>query len=789
MQRKVPRKGWFYRFRPRRLFGKYVVAFVGLVVLVLAVNGALETWFTYQDSTKLLAKTQSEKAAATARRIEEFVAEIERQISWATRASATTLEQRRSDYAQLLQQVPSIDRLIYLDGGGKEQLRVTRQEVVVGSGLDYSGNARFTAARGRSIWFSPVYFDGRDPFMSIAMPHSGRSAGSTVAEVNLKFLSNFINPIQVGTDNEAYVVGPAGRLLAHSNPDRHLGTDLAELPQVAAAIKPRTEPMTSGKDLEGRSVFTASAAILPLNWHVFFEQLRSTALQPVYNVWRRTAWLMALGAFLAVAAGMLLARQMVVPIRALQVGAKQLEASDFGHRIEVRTADEIADLADYFNRMADQLQNSYSRLEQKVAERTRDLAQSVSELKALEEIGRAVASSLDIKSVLATIVTRAVQLTQADAGAIYRYDSTRERFELGEAHALDQSFQNAVRATDIKLDESILGLSAKQGQPLSIPDLKGAPHYPLRDVTLEAGFNSVLVVPLLAQEEILGGLVLHRRATGEFAASTVELMQTFAHQSVLAMKNARLFREVEQKGHELAIANDHKSQFFANMSHELRTPLNGMLGFSELLLDGLYGALPDKALEVVERIQKDGKHLLGLINDVLDISKIDAGQLSLSLGDYSLQAVVETVVASTESLARAKGIEVRAIIPPNLPIGYGDERRLTQVLLNVVGNAIKFTDSGFVEIRPNAVDEHFTIAVEDSGPGISLADQARIFDEFQQVDSSITRQKGGTGLGLSISRRLIEAHGGHIDVLSTPGTGSTFNIVLPVRAREQRQAA
>jgi signal transduction histidine kinase len=266
-------------------------------------------------------------------------------------------------------------------------------------------------------------------------------------------------------------------------------------------------------------------------------------------------------------------------------------------------------------------------------------------------------------------------------------------------------------------------------------------------------------------------------------------MQTFAHQSVLAMKNARLFREVEQKGHELAIANDHKSQFFANMSHELRTPLNGMLGFSELLLDGLYGALPDKALEVVERIQKDGKHLLGLINDVLDLSKIDAGQLSLSLGDYSLQAVVETVVASTESLARAKGIEVRAIIPPNLPIGYGDERRLTQVLLNVVGNAIKFTDSGFVEIRPNAVDEHFTIAVEDSGPGISMADQARIFNEFHQVDSSITRQKGGTGLGLSISRRLIEAHGGHIDVLSTPGTGSTFNIVLPVRAREQRQAA
>jgi signal transduction histidine kinase len=266
-------------------------------------------------------------------------------------------------------------------------------------------------------------------------------------------------------------------------------------------------------------------------------------------------------------------------------------------------------------------------------------------------------------------------------------------------------------------------------------------------------------------------------------------MQTFAHQSVLAMSNARLFREVEQKGRELAIANAHKAQFFANMSHELRTPLNGILGFSELLADGLYGTLPDEAMEVLGRIQKDGRHLLGLINDVLDISKIDAGQLTLSLGDYSMQSIMDNVVASTGSLAHAKSIEVRSRIPPDLPIGYGDERRLTQVLLNVVGNAIKFTDSGFVELRASVMGEHFKIEVEDTGPGIPPQHQKRIFDEFQQVDNSSTRQKGGTGLGLSISRRLVQAHGGHIDVHSTVGLGSTFNIVLPVRASEQRAAA
>jgi signal transduction histidine kinase len=769
------------------LFGKYVVFFVGLIVLLMLVNGGLETWFTYRDTTALLEKAQSEKAETTARRIEQSISEIERQISWATRASATTVEQRRADYVLLLQQVPAIDRIIQLDGAGKEQLKSTRSQLVFGSGTDYSGNPRFTQTQGQSVWLSPVYFDGPDPFMSIGMPHSGRGAGSTIAEVNLKFLSSFIVAEEIGKGNDAYVVDPSGRLIAHSDTGRRLGADYRHLPQVAAAITPGVEAVEFGKDADGQSVLTASAAVPRLRWRVLFEQPLSTALQPVYGLLWRTGWLMALGVVLAVLSGVLMARHMVVPIRALQVGAQQVEATDFGHRIDVRTGDEIEDLADHFNRMADRLQGSYSRLEQKVAERTRDLAQSVSELKALEEIGRAVASSLDTKAVLATIVARAVELTRADAGAIYGYDRSRAVFELAEAHALDRSFQDAVRTVRIGLEESVLGLAAMAREPMCVPDLSSGPHHPLGDLALSAGFHSLLVVPLLGQHEILGALVLQRRAVGEFPDGTIGLMRTFAHQSVLAMNNARLFREVEDNRRELAIANDHKTQFFANMSHELRTPLNGILGFAELMADGLYGTLPDKALEVLDLIQKDGKHLLGLINDVLDISKIDAGQLTLSIEEYSLQSIVEAVVASTGALARAKAIAVKTVIPAELPIGRGDERRLTQVLLNIVGNAVKFTDSGSVVIRVNAVNGHFTIAVQDTGPGISVANQTRIFEEFQQVDNSITRQKGGTGLGLSIARRLVDVHGGHIDVQSAVGVGTTFNIVVPVRVTEQRQ--
>jgi signal transduction histidine kinase len=334
-----------------------------------------------------------------------------------------------------------------------------------------------------------------------------------------------------------------------------------------------------------------------------------------------------------------------------------------------------------------------------------------------------------------------------------------------------------------------MGKAAAAREPVLIADLAATSNYPQRDATVAAGLHSVLIVPLVGLEENLGALVVLRKVAGEFPPNTAGLMQTFAHQSVLAMHNAQLFHEIEEKSVQLAIANAHKSQFFANMSHELRTPLNAVLGYSELLVDGLYGTLPDKAKDVLERIQINGKHLLGLINDVLDFSKIEVGQLSLGLEDYSMKMLVESVVASTESLAQAKGLALKAVIADDLPTGRGDDRRLRQVLLNIVGNAIKFSDAGEVEIRACAKNGHFELAVRDSGPGIAPEDQARIFEEFQQVDSSSTRQKGGTGLGLAISKRLIGLHGGSISVESALGTGSTFHIVLPVRTVEQKGQA
>jgi signal transduction histidine kinase len=326
---------------------------------------------------------------------------------------------------------------------------------------------------------------------------------------------------------------------------------------------------------------------------------------------------------------------------------------------------------------------------------------------------------------------------------------------------------------------------------MHFPDIdngKGVPVFSRRGCQA-IGIKSVVFAPMLWEGNGIGAIFVGRDYVGPFSDKDIALLKTFADQAVIAIQNARLLREIQEKSRQVEIASQHKMQFLANMSHELRTPLNAILGYSELLFDGTYGSLDDRVKGVLERVQHNGKHLLGLINDVLDLSKMDAGQLKLSLDDYSMSALVKSTVGGTESLAKAKGLALESSIADGLPHGWGDERRLAQVLLNIIGNAIKFTDHGKVEVVATAADGKFNVDVRDTGPGIAEADQSRIFEEFQQVDVSSTRRKGGTGLGLAIARRIIEMHGGTISLVSELGAGSTFHIVLPVRVQQQKEAA
>jgi signal transduction histidine kinase len=418
----------------------------------------------------------------------------------------------------------------------------------------------------------------------------------------------------------------------------------------------------------------------------------------------------------------------------------------------------------------------------------------VEQLRALSEVGQAVSSTLDLDAVLQAIVARAGQLAGTRGASIWEYDEFAERFHLRATNILDPQIVEILSTSSIRKGEGAIGRAALTRAPVQIPDISAAGAYEgsLRDALLRAGGGSVLTLPLLHEDRLLGGLTVSRRATGEFPPDGVALLTAFAAQSAIALQNARLFRELqaksrqlEAKSRELEIASRHKSQFLASMSHELRTPLNAILGYGEMMVDGIYGELPERVREVLGRVDQSGRHLLGLINDVLDLSKIEAGQLYLVLAEYSMKEIVEVVITSVQALAAEKGLALALDVGADLPTGRGDQRRLTQVLLNLVGNAIKFTERGGINVQAVAADSAFEVTVADTGPGIAPADQERIFEEFQQANASTTRPQGGTGLGLAIARRIVAMHGGRLWVESVVGEGSRFRFRLPVRVEHQ----
>jgi GAF domain-containing protein len=397
-------------------------------------------------------------------------------------------------------------------------------------------------------------------------------------------------------------------------------------------------------------------------------------------------------------------------------------------------------------------------------------------------------STFDLRSVLQTLVESAARFCAADNATVIREKDGL--FYTAEAYGYSRGFLDYIRNTPTKAERgSASGRALVEGRVIHIPDVKADPEYTFVEASRLGDFRTALCVPMLREGVPIGVLTLTRSEVKPFTDKQIELVTTFADQAAIAIENVRLFDEIQDKSRQLEEASQHKSQFLANMSHELRTPLNAILGYTELMADGAYGEPSEKMLGILKRLEANGKHLLGLINDVLDLSKIEAGQLVLELSDYCVQDIAQTVRSTLEPLAADKKLAFKLELAPGLPPGHGDGRRLTQVLINLVGNAIKFTDAGEVAIKAEANNGSFQVSVRDTGPGISAADQTRLFQEFQQADNAITRKKGGTGLGLAISKRIIEMHGGRIWVESRPGHGSTFAFTLPVIVERQVEAA
>jgi len=424
------------------------------------------------------------------------------------------------------------------------------------------------------------------------------------------------------------------------------------------------------------------------------------------------------------------------------------------------------------------------RLFKELQERTRELARSVRELRALGEVGQAVSSTLDLETVLATIVAHAVQLSGTDCGVIYEYDEATQEFHLRASHRMEEEVVGALRAAPIRLGEGVTGQAVTTRAPVQVPDILDQREYTgtrVRPMLTRLGYRSLLSIPLFREQQIMGGLTVWRKQVGNFEPEIVNLLQTFATQSALAIQNARLFREIEDKSREIETANRHKSEFLANMSHELRTPLTAIIGFSEVLSEKMFGELNDKQDEYMDDIVSSGRHLLSLINDILDLSKVEAGRMELDLTKFDVPTAIDNALILIRERATRHGITLRHTVDEQLGEILGDERKFKQILLNLLSNAVKFTaEGGHIDVDAALTREAVEISVSDTGSGIAPENQETIFEEFRQVGTDNSKKREGTGLGLTLTRKFVELHGGKIWVESAVGKGSTFTFTLPL---------
>ncbi len=607
----------------RRLIWKYTVVVVALVAAAVLSVGLTELYFSYQDSRSALARVERDKASAAAASITQQMQDLVRQLATVAQPPVAKgrggLVERNRDFHRLLGREKLISQLRYLDATGRERVRASPLEIDRDSGIDRSRSPAFVGARAGNRYFGTVYFQRSQPHMSVAVAEPG-GGGVVVAEIDLAFVRQVIERARIGTTGYAYAVDRRGVLIDH--PDRNLvlrHTSFASLPQVRAALlEPNRRPedaVSTGHDQNGTEVLSAHQPIASLGWHVFVEEPLSEAFAPLESAIWRTALLLVAFLLLAVATAYFLARRLVRPIESIQAAAAQIGSGALDMRIENTSRDELGALAEEFNRMAAQLQESYAGLEQNVQERTQELATALAEL--------------------------------------------------------------------------------------------------------------------------------------------------------------------DEKSRELEAASRHKSEFLANMSHELRTPLNAILGFSQLLRERVFGELNEKQEEYLDDILGSANHLLALINDILDLSKVEAGQIELQVAPFSLREALERGVVMVRERATRDGVLVVVTDIPEVDTVVGDERRVRQVIFNLLSNAVKFTPvGGEVDVSAIQVNGEVRVAVSDTGPGIAREDHDRIFEEFQQTDAGAA-QREGTGLGLALSKRLVELHGGRIWVDSELGHGSTFVFTLP----------
>ena len=786
----APRRG--------RLVRDYFLISVVLIGGGLITSGLIEIYFRYQESREELARLQKEIATGAAFKIEHFVQEIHNVLKGATKSRDIAPKGLTADFRfeleKLLLIAPAVTEAIALNENGVIQVQASRLRTVLPDAKkDLSTAVPFKQAQRGKSYFGPVYFvRGSEPYMTIAVPierFAGDVIGVLQAEVNLKYIGDVVSSITIGKAGYAYAVSRSGELIAH--PDISLvlqRRNVRELAVVKAAFEgcPRRAAAHAviAPNINGKEVLSSFALIRDFDWAVIVDRPVEEAYEALYASMLRTAALALIGLGMALFASYFLARRVIQPVRILREGVERIGTGDLGYRLNLKTGDEIEVLADEFNKMTSQLQESYANLEHKVEDRTRELTESLDQQTATSEVLKVISrSAFDLQPVLETLIENATKLCGADKGYIHRLRG--DVYTIAVSYGASDEFKTFMKEHPIHASgrETLVGRVVLERRPVHIPDVLADPDYKWSEAQKAGGYRTLLGVPMLREGMPIGVIVIWRERVEAFTDKQIALVTTFADQAVIAIENVRLFQEIQDKNEQLEAANKHKSQFLANVSHELRTPLNSIIGFTRLVLRKTEGQIEKLQKDNLQKVLISSEHLLNLINGLLDLAKIEAGRMEAYVESFKLDEVMRMTIATVEPLLKDGRVKLVTEIAPDIPPLKTDRDKLKQSVLNLLSNAVKFTEKGEIKVAAWRDNGSLKLTVSDTGIGMKKEALDLIFEEFRQADMSSTRRYGGTGLGLAIVRRFINLLGGEIVVESEEGKGSKFTITMPMELK------
>ena len=765
----------------RSLRNRLTLFFVGLAILPVITVSAILAQRSFVTLEKEALDSQHQIAQGLGAEIEAFVQQREDELVLISDVNSLATLDRAEQHTvlnSLLAHQQLYLEIALLDNTGQEQIRLSRFEVFADEDLESRADDdmfQMPASQG-TVFYSPIYLGEaeREPLITIAIPvfepFSDELNAVLVADFRFRTIWDLIAGMEFGDKEDLYVVDTQGAVLAHSDP--------AVVFQSTSIELPNDDGRATG--LSGNEVIFARDTLQFGNQRliVVAEQSVSEALELANNVIVVAAVVTFITLLVAAWLVALTVRRVVRPIERLSEVARRIRDGDLSIRAEVTTQDEIGELASTFNDMTNQLNESIENLESRVTARTRDLQVAA-------DVSQQINTLLNLDELLQQVVTLTGQSFKVHSTFVYILrEQDQQLVRAAGADDTGQMFEIVERET-IALDAqpSVIAQAARTREAVVVNDVSSSPLY-LPDTALP-GIGSELAIPMLAKNELLGVFDIQSQQLDRFSPEDIGVLTTLAAQIAIAVRNVNLFAQAQAARQAAEEANLVKSRFLASMSHELRTPLNSILNFAELVADGDLGEVNDSQSEALQEVVDNGSHLLSLINDILDITKIEVGVMELFIQDVNINAMLESVLSTAKVLVKDKpGVDIVMEVQPDLPTIKSDRRRLRQILLNLLSNAAKFTSEGYIKVTARRVDHQLQLAVSDTGTGIAPEDQASIFESFHQTEAGLSSGTGA-GLGLTITRHLVELHGGSIRLESAVGKGSTFHIDLPLQVMEK----